>query len=408
MMKIALMSGALLLATGTAEAADAVLAPSGPAWQGVYLGGHVGLGMQRIREGVIENTYTHDAGGAGIGGGAFIGYNWLVAPRWVVGLEAEANYGGISSQWYTDDTEYLWSVAARLRAGHLVNPHALVYGSVGWSMAAWDAEYVSQVDDDGYRPQGVQFGYGIESFATDRLSLRLESTLTYFERQEFFNPDVFNLTVEAQTLVVRFGAAYHFGEPAAVKEPTPAFDWSGAYAGVHAGATNLSFVESSDTSGYRTDVGGDGFLGGAFIGMNWEAMPLVVLGVEAEGNLGQVRGNWYAGVNLPETRHDWNAAARFRAGYLFNPATMLYASAGFAFGELELSQSFFSDVTTRSAMVSGAQLGLGLETRMSEHVSVRAEGIYTFFGQETFTFTGGDTNIDLDTLTGRMGVAFHF
>ena len=107
-MKKLLIAGAALAALiGTpALAADMPLkAPLPPApawsWTGFYLGGNIGYSVGRdptnqflngIVGGVGVNTIlgtTDDVSPIGFLGGGQIGYNWQMAPQWLIGIEAD-------------------------------------------------------------------------------------------------------------------------------------------------------------------------------------------------------------------------------------------------------------------------------------------------------------------------------
>jgi outer membrane immunogenic protein len=79
----------------------------------------------------------------------YLGYNWQVAPQWVVGAEADFGFArrtttlnglnapgtqGFGTGADTFVVKTSWDGSARLRAGYLVNPSVLVYatGGAGW------------------------------------------------------------------------------------------------------------------------------------------------------------------------------------------------------------------------------------------------------------------------------------
>ncbi len=105
-MKKLLIAGAALAALiGTpALAADLPLKtplPPAPAWSwtGFYLGGNIGysVGRDPTNQTVTEPgsspasilITTDDLSPSGILGGGQIGYNWQMAPYWLIGIEAD-------------------------------------------------------------------------------------------------------------------------------------------------------------------------------------------------------------------------------------------------------------------------------------------------------------------------------
>ena len=136
-----------------------------PNWTGLYIGGSVGGRW-------ADTTWTTTAIGDPQGDpdptttpasfnsstirlGGYAGYNWQIAPRWVVGLEADAAWGhnnktlaGISGTFGTggqgvdpgaqgfdsSNVKLGWDGSVRGRVGYLVTPTWLVYATGG---AAW-------------------------------------------------------------------------------------------------------------------------------------------------------------------------------------------------------------------------------------------------------------------------------
>jgi outer membrane immunogenic protein len=108
---------ATLLVRGPAIAADMPLkAPPAPyvssSWGGFYIGGHVGYGWGSQTSSVNDPSVGGGVGAIGfppgfsvlspnndnhgnVRGGVLLGYNWQVAPSWVVGLEGDWSTGSL-------------------------------------------------------------------------------------------------------------------------------------------------------------------------------------------------------------------------------------------------------------------------------------------------------------------------
>ena len=132
-------------------------------WTGFYVGGSVGARWADV------DWQTVAATGAGAGTvpvgpnnpasldstsfrvGGYVGYNWKIAPAWLVGLEADIAWGRNNSSVSpfpgtpgggffgggpsdSDTVKLGWDGSVRGRLGYLVNPTWLVYGTGG---AAW-------------------------------------------------------------------------------------------------------------------------------------------------------------------------------------------------------------------------------------------------------------------------------
>jgi opacity protein-like surface antigen len=208
--------------------------------------------------------------------------------------------------------------------------------------------------------------------------------------------------------------------PSAPLPPPPAIPqsdpWSGPWLGVYGGYgfanPNSGFSVTGDpndvTPAIASQVDGsgagaisaDGFLGGVQGGWNLRLTTDVVIGVEADVGYAGLRGGRQGGSTIPApynapyvvSQHystDWQAALRVRGGYLINPATLLFAEAGPAFGGMRYGASFsdyvpaanYSEIESASATAFkvGLTLGGGVEYLIGPNLSVRAEYLYTRF-----------------------------
>ena len=171
-MKIRLIASAALLALfgGSAIAADLpVKAPPPPVpvwnWTGFYLGGHIGAFWGNTSQSLFVNnsppfnadqivpvTFGRDTS-ARLMGGLHAGYNWQVAPSWVIGVEGDAsaldgsfqrgpvaavdNTSGlplVNPNFITMSHSDNWLMSIRGRVGFTAD-NWLFYGTGG---AAWD------------------------------------------------------------------------------------------------------------------------------------------------------------------------------------------------------------------------------------------------------------------------------
>jgi outer membrane immunogenic protein len=168
-------AGFSLAASGLALAADMVVkAPPAPppapaySWAGFYAGGNIGYSWGKASGDLNDPAIAFFSGlgslptsfseslkpKGGIGGGQF-GYNYRINPTWVVGLEADlqasnehasnsqsASTNGVfiapfitgltsSTVGTTFDARISWFGTARARAGVLITPTTLLYGTGG-------------------------------------------------------------------------------------------------------------------------------------------------------------------------------------------------------------------------------------------------------------------------------------
>ncbi len=156
MMKRTLFAAIGILAFGAsaASAADmgppvykAPYAPPPPlpvyTWTGFYIGANGGFGGNSVNysdtiAGVTGNTSLNSSGFLG---GGQVGFNWQAAPLWVIGVESDFDATNISSNASASTpiasasagTKIDWFGTVRGRAGFLVTPVALLYGTGGWA-----------------------------------------------------------------------------------------------------------------------------------------------------------------------------------------------------------------------------------------------------------------------------------
>jgi outer membrane immunogenic protein len=196
--------------------------------------------------------------------------------------------------------------------------------------------------------------------------------------------------------------------------------WQGLYAGVHAGfgasVLDLAFDSDGSTSAAIPN-GGDGGLFGAHAGFNWQRDRLV-FGVE-----GDVDWTSMEGANVGDHDSDdfagevkFLASIRGRLGVDMD-GTLAYVTAGWAF--TDSTQTFHAGSSDAEPVEhdNGAVIGAGLEHRISDRLSVRAEGLYYFFGDEDYICatscgtagTGADVgDLDLNVVVFRVGLTGHF
>jgi outer membrane immunogenic protein len=142
---------AVALGSSTAFGADlarpAYMPPPPPppvaSWSGFYFGinGGLGGGQYQYPATVGPLAGTAKLNSSGFFGGGQAGFNWQVAPAWVVGLEADFDGADIEGNANaatgfaaaSAGTKLDWFGTVRGRAGVLVTPNALLYATGGWA-----------------------------------------------------------------------------------------------------------------------------------------------------------------------------------------------------------------------------------------------------------------------------------
>ena len=199
---------------------------------------------------------------------------------------------------------------------------------------------------------------------------------------------------------------------------SPMYNWSGFYAGINAGYTfgDSSNVQTSGlapvnvgnvASGARSASVGldrDGFIGGGQMGYNWQANSPWVWGLEADISYTDVNSSRSFVTVLPvalggapsnlnntlSSKMDYFGTVRGRLGYAWD-RTLIYATGGLAYGEVQHSGSFNNAAnavqfagSTRDTK-TGYTVGGGIEHAWTGNWTVKAEYLYYDLGTTDVT-----------------------
>lgn len=256
MKKIFLASVAVVAMTATASAAD--LAPrytKAPApvaaavydWSGFYIGGHVGYGWGSTHSdiyntaGVLQNSGS--ANRNGVFGGGQIGYNVMLSPNWLIGIEADISGADIKSSnsgcsangafigCSTTDSRIDYFGTVRGRLGYAAN-NVLIYGTGGllWAHMSADrtitsntnpaaAALVGQVAQASSNPTGWTAGGGIEWGFAPNWSAKVEYLYGELDTNSSFVYNFRNTNADRyydshhELHTVKIGINYRFGGP---------------------------------------------------------------------------------------------------------------------------------------------------------------------------------------------------
>ena len=232
------------------------------------------------------------------------------------------------------------------------------------------------------------------------------------------------------------------------KAPIPLYTWTGCYVGgdIGGGWGNEGVINASqlpvaippvfgtqDTVN-STATGGT-VIGGGHVGCNYQWVPSLVVGVEADFSGASLDAHksaesTFAGVGAPggginwATKVDSIATVRGRLGYAWTPNTLLYVTAGGAWAHASFSSTDIfvfgcpaCATTSLSNTISGVVLGGGIEwAPWSNNWTIRAEYLYYGFGGGTGTgFVPGiampATSVtwsSLNVSSGRAGLSYKF
>ena len=185
---------------------------------------------------------------------------------------------------------------------------------------------------------------------------------------------------------------------------SPAFNWTGFYAGINGGYA-FGKTNWTDTTGATTtgDFDFTGALAGGTVGYNIQTGSWV-WGFEADGAYSSLKGTDAAACC--ETKNDWLATARGRFGLAFGQ-WLPYVTAGAAFGDVKMTAVGFGSATaTRFGWTAGG----GLEYAFMGAWSAKVEYLYADLGKASCgaAACGLDTDVTFKTSIVRAGVNYHF
>lgn len=195
-------------------------------------------------------------------------------------------------------------------------------------------------------------------------------------------------------------------EPAPVVTAPVAADWQGAYAGLTLGYA----FGGDDEIGVRPpgiDLGDaelSGWNAGVRLGYRWQRDRWVV-GPELSYVDGDISDDFdFAGGEF-ESEVNNLLGVRLKTGYLVRPDTLVYGIAGWQEGDFTYSvagQEVDYDA-------DGYVLGLGVERRLTDRMSVTGEYEYSDFGSTDVELAGGATSVATPSFSNvKVGLNFRF
>ena len=181
------------------------------------------------------------------------------------------------------------------------------------------------------------------------------------------------LTLTCATALSANAADIYHGSLKDAPPPPPVFApaplWTGFYIGVNGG-----YGESA-SDGPLSPSGG---FGGGQIGYNWQGLfgtsPLVV-GIEADFQGAGISDSAGYAYDYAENSLNWFGTVRGRLGYAFGP-TLLYATGGFAYGQVEAKGSSLGYAYDVTETQTGYAVGGGVEYKFNPAWSLKAEYLY--------------------------------
>ena len=190
---------------------------------------------------------------------------------------------------------------------------------------------------------------------------------------------------------------------ASFSTPLAAQDWSGPYAGISLSSTNLT-SEHEFSNGAPTDTAkASGTVPGLFLGYNLQRGKLV-FGAEVELQAGSVSGSFdnvsgigSSGSVKAENQRPIRAILGF-AGKVGTADTLFYGALGATAADFEFrggpAGSDTSDIGYDKSL-TGTSFGLGMDTRLDEKITLRAEYRQTNFEEADGNLSPNYSGVDM-------------
>ena len=202
-------------------------------------------------------------------------------------------------------------------------------------------------------------------------------------------------------LLAAAGLALSVSAAAAADAPGCSDQWSGVYAGVHAGY----MFGDTDTVGNSADAVGDvdlsGFLGGGIVGFNYQNCNWV-FGVEGDMGFGEADGSdgAFNDIDLEPNGH-----LRARIGGIVDNNMLLFAAAGLAVADMDAT---IPGVGNDSHIHYGFTVGAGVDYMIDPNWVIRAEYLLDYYSSESYDYSAGNVDIDALTNTIRAAIIYKF
>jgi len=174
-----------------------------PTWNGFYVGGHLGgvTSSESVTDGVV--TVTPDP--SGFLGGVQAGYNYQIAPNWLIGIEGELSWTSASGSSFGFNSDHNWYDTLDGRLGYVMGSWLLyAKGGVAWM----NADYSIPGASINVTRTGWNIGAGAEFMLAPQWSAKAEYNFLDFGKDNIGFP--LFVGVDTQVHEFKVGVNYHF------------------------------------------------------------------------------------------------------------------------------------------------------------------------------------------------------
>jgi len=400
-----------------AHAADVVqpVEASGFNWSGAYIGIGGGFGAT-VHKVSAPGASFNGIGGNGVFGELTAGYDYMVNERFLLGGFIDANYGNIGPSLSVPgadiDLTNSYGFDVGLRAGYLLNPSTLGYvlGGYSWQHFKLDGSGDADGLDFTENRGGYVLGVGMETVLRGNWTLKTEYRYADYGDKSVLDFGAGPLNVEPSTHTFHVAANYRFGAQngGGASFVAPAYNWTGFYVGGALGAGTMVHDLTLGGALELNGIGGEGVFGEGSIGYDHD-FGTWVAGVQLDGRYSGIRTKLdiFGGSIKGDADYGFDALAR--VGAKVNESTLAYVIGGYSWQHFNLHASApggpSGDIYDWGS--SGFSVGGGLETAVSNNMTVGLEYRYSQYAKEDF----GSDGILEDTpsfQTVRLGLKYKF
>ncbi|OGT38256.1 MAG: hypothetical protein A3F12_07350 [Gammaproteobacteria bacterium RIFCSPHIGHO2_12_FULL_38_14] len=174
---------------------------------------------------------------------------------------------------------------------------------------------------------------------------------------------------------------------------------------------NADDFKTTDHAGDKVDFSGRGAVGNIFAGYGATLTDTFYLGAEVFADLTSAESDIKAGTDSSkdtlEERYGYGISVI--PGVMLSDHTLAYARAGIVRSNFKVKANNVTSSGTESNTLTGGQLGLGLQTSLTQNVDLRGEYDFTDYRSASFN-TGGGNSIKVSPLTDSftVGLVYKF
>lgn len=171
--------------------------------------------------------------------------------------------------------------------------------------------------------------------------------------------------------------------------------YDGVYVGADIGVIDLIDKESTLNPSIAHSMSATGITGGLLAGYDYTIVDRIKLGFEGVVNANGVSASdlaLYAPVSSYRINSSYDVGFRFLPGYEINPGTVGHILLGYSNARFHIQDSGDYGFINQTMNKSGFQCGLGAKTLITDHLSLRADALYTQYSNSSNIGASNNSN----------------